>query len=175
MQYIYTPEEGQFEYPVGLADLRAKNPTVSFRRNILDIPESVLNDYDFHIVHEVDRPTITHSEMLVRADPVQIDGVWHSAWDVIADPDYVASARRLSRWQMIAALKYAGIYDLAITILADLPETTPEETKAKIILTSEFEHGQEFSRNSPLVQFLVEQTSYTQFEVDELWMEASEL
>ena len=86
-------------YSIG--QLRRDNPQVSFPK---DIPETTLAEYSVYPVTPSDQPThdpATHR--IEEGTPVQIDGVWTQAWNVIALTDEEVAQQQVELQQNIVA------------------------------------------------------------------------
>ena len=68
-----------------------------------------------------------------------------------------------------------GKYDNVISILENMPETTPEEITMKKILTNYWENSTEFERNHKSLGLITSALGMSEVEVDDFFLEASEL
>ena len=68
-----------------------------------------------------------------------------------------------------------GKYDNVISILENMPETTPEEITMKKVLTNYWENSQEFERSHKSLGLITTALGMSEDEVDNFFLEASKL
>lgn len=86
-------------YSIG--QLRRDNPQVSFPQNI---PEPTLAEYSVYPLTPADQPVYdSTTHRIEEGTPVQIDGVWTQAWNVIALTDEEVAQQQVELQQNIVA------------------------------------------------------------------------
>lgn len=81
----------------------------------------------------------------------------------------------LNRIQFLFMLRKAGLEQAVAQALASMPEETDEQQNAKIMAQVLFETGQEFYRGHELFTLLAPQIGLSPEQLDDLWLQASQV
>ena len=159
------------EYPVTLAQMQAAYPLTIF-------PVPFEEDFDdFAYVHATEQPEhdpATHRA--VEVDPIELDGEWQQAWEVVAlTVQEIEAARRASvptsvtMRQARLALLGAGLLASVDAAIDGLP--SPQKEAARI----EWEYATEVQRSSGLVPMMGAALGLDDAALDALFTEAAAL
>lgn len=81
--YVKIKDNKVEQYPYALDQLLAENPDTSFP---IEMPDSLLTEYNVFSVEKVDPPAIDYRQILVQGEPVIKNGKWYQVWNVIDKP-----------------------------------------------------------------------------------------
>lgn len=89
--YVRVEQNSVVKYPFFLEELAAAFPRVSFARPISD---RVLSSYGIINVVPTQAPDVDITQLAVEITPVQVNGVWVQAWEIVnASESQVAAAK----------------------------------------------------------------------------------
>ena len=159
------------EYPVALAQMQAAYPLTIFPTPFEE------NFEEFEHVKPTQPPEhdpATHRA--VEVDPIELDGEWQQAWEVVAlTPEEMESARRVlvppavTMRQARLALLGAGLLASVDAAIDGLP--SPQKEAARI----EWEYATEVQRSSGLVPMMGAALGLDDAALDALFTEAAAL
>lgn len=167
MQFIHTTTHEE----ITLAQLKERFPLTLF-------PVDFQGDFeDYAPIHPEAQPAHDAStHKAVKAAPVEVDGQWRQAWEVVElSEGEIAAVRRalvpnsVTMRQARLALLGAGMLPSIATAIAALP--SPQKEAAEI----EWEYSQEVQRHNGFVSVLAPSLGMTEAQTDALFIAAAGL
>ena len=81
----------------------------------------------------------------------------------------------INRVQFMFMVRKLGLENTIPTILANLPESTPEEANTKLLANTLWTDGQIFERDHPMFALLAPLVGMTNEQLDEIWLQATQV
>jgi hypothetical protein len=116
MRYVKIINGKIEKYPY--IDLQKDNPNTSFS---FPISEEILAMYDVYVVHETQKPTLTHFENTVEETPKLVDGKWFQCWKVVKCTDEEKEAIIQNEWDKIRKKRNELLQKTDWMVLPDSP------------------------------------------------------
>ena len=151
-----------------IAALKLDNPNVSFPS---DITNAVLAEWDVYPLKSVAQPAYNELyQRLEEADPVQIDGEWCTAWNVI---DLTADEVNQKRFNMSITPRQARLLLSRMGLLTDIQTYLENQGNEEALI--EWEYATSYNRLSQWVLSVQTQMAWTDEQLDQMFIDGAKI
>lgn len=151
-----------------IRQLRLDNPNVSFPK---DMPESVLADFDVFPLLSAPQPEYNGlTQRVVEGTPELTDGSWYQTWVI---EDLAPEEVEIRRQGLRITPRQARLHLSRLGLLTDIETFLQGQGDAEALI--EWEYATAVERGSAWVTAVQAQMSWTDEQLDQMFIDASEI